>query len=992
MPSSLHFLKARALHTPSILIITGLCLFASGLSALSQSQASNGQMEGRVSDQTGAAVPNAVVEVTNIETGFERNIVADERGLYRIPLLPLGTYRITVEAATFKKLVQDGITLATGQTATVDLYLTPGEVVEVVNVSSDTSIADAGKTDLSRVMNNREVQNLPLISRNPYNFGLLQANVNGRGSRGSPFPSINVNGYLRRVNFLLDGNTNTQGDRGSIRLLFISETYISEIQLVTNGFAAEFGNTPGMIMNVVTPSGANTVHGAVAYRFRRSPFYSRPFNYAGAHLPENKTDNITATIGGPIVKDRWHFYFGYENGSRDDKASAMRLLTISESAKSDLIAAGLSPAIFPPAIPSLERGPYYIFRTDLQINESNRLTMRFNHADLMSKNQINGGINTLERSSDAFAIDHGFAAQIASAGPDALNEFRFQYSQRRSTNNVGQRNEFSGPSPEITIERIAQFGSTASTDSKLPANRITHFQNNLTLTRGSHIAKVGGSFNYYDQTIRSPIISEYTFGSIEGYVAARIGANPSDRRRYLSYEESFGNPDTNFSATTWNVFAQDDWSLSRRLKINFGIRYDFYVVPKADPASLFAASREFRLDKNNIAPRLGIAYALREGRRPTILRLGAGIYYDQPQLAMYQRALQNNGSLKFFNFSFDPTTSSAAPNFPDTFSGSFPAGTPLPPQNIDTIAPDFVNMYAIHSNVQLEQVITENLSLAVGFVHSAGRHIPIYRNINPINPVSFLADGRGVFDRMPSPFTRLEPRFNIIQMAESVGVSQYDSFTLQLTKRFSEGLQFSANYTLSRATDDAPEQNLTTGPLFQALVLSNPYDRALDKGYSFADQRHTFVMTAVGRPQFAFESRALRHILNHNQLGIIATANSGETFNIISDIDLNRDGILTSDRPVGIKRNSGTTPAQFNVDVRYSRFVNFRERYRLEVFGEFQNLFNINSIVQYNNVSVKMETDPVTGELTGPLPNFKARNRSTFQESRQVQLGLKFIF
>ena len=134
---------------------------------------------------------------------------------------------------------------------------------------------------------------------------------------------------VRRVNYLLDGNTNTQGDRAGIRFMIISEIFVSEIQLVTNGFAAEFGNTPGLIMNVVTPSGTNTIHGSVSYRFRRPSFYSRPFFYPSPDdLPENKTDNFTAAIGGPIIKDRWHFYGGYEYVKRDDKAVAARLLTI----------------------------------------------------------------------------------------------------------------------------------------------------------------------------------------------------------------------------------------------------------------------------------------------------------------------------------------------------------------------------------------------------------------------------------------------------------------------------------------------------------------------------------------------------------------------------------------------------------------------------------------------------------------------------------------
>src|SRR6266545_5510462 len=134
-------------------------------------------------------------------------------------------------------------------------------------------------------------------------------------------------------------------------------------------------------------------------------------------------------------------------------------------------------------------------------------------------------------------------------------------------------------------------------------------------------------------------------------------------------------------------------------------------------------------------------------------------------------------------------------------------------------------MYAIHSNIQLEQAITNNLSFAAGYIHSAGRHIAVYRNINLI-PFSFLADGRPVFSRLINPATRFDPRFNNIFIAEASGVSEYNALTLQLTKRFSGGLQFSVNYTLSKATDDAPEQNLSTGA-FPNLMLSDPYNRRL---------------------------------------------------------------------------------------------------------------------------------------------------------------------
>jgi hypothetical protein len=977
-------MKAKALH--NFLILGGLLLVAFVPPIFPQSQALNGQIEGTVIDQTGAAVPNALITATNIETGATRTVSTDESGVYRFPLLPLGIYRIGAEAADFKKFIREGITLTTGQTATIDINLQAGDVKEVVTISADSSVADAGKTDLGRVINNRDVQNLPIPQRNPYNLGRLQANVTGRPLRAFNNANLNVNGYLQRVNYLLDGNWSTQADRPGVRLLFISETYVNEVQLVTNGFAAEFGNTPGMILNVITPSGTNKLSGSAGVRFSRTPFYARPFFYSSPDdLPENNFTDLTATIGGAIIRDRWHFYGGFESVRRDDSASSGALVTISPSDRAQLIAAGLPASIFPASIPISTKRDFYIFRTDLQLNKSNRLTGRFNRSPHIAINLINGGLNTLERGVNNISPDYSFGVQLVSYTPRVLNELRFQYAERIQKI---QRNEFSGSLPSITITGVANFGGSVGAVATVnPLEKVTQIQNNLTRTMGTHVLKFGGGFTFIDDFKREAIVSRYTFSSISAYLAARNGTNS---RSYVRYEETFGNPEIAYRSTFWNYFVQDDWKVTHRLKINYGLRYDLYLTPKADASSLFPASQKFNLDKNNFAPRFGVVYALREGNRPTILRAGAGIYYETPWLNTFERALLKNGDPKFFNISFtgnnNGTTvpSANAPVFPNTFLGSLPPGSALPRQDIDTIAPDFKTMYAIHSNIQLEQAITENLSFAVGYVHSAGRQLPVYRNINRINPVSFLADGRPVFSTAISSATRLDPRFNNILMVESAGVSRYDALSLQLTQRFSRGLQFSANYTLSKATDDAPDGNL------ESLNLSDPTNRNLDKSFSSADQRHTFVMSLVFGPQFNFSNKRLRYFFNNNQFGIIAIANSGERFNIVSGIDLNRDGISTSDRPLGIKRNAGKTPPQYNVDLRYSRFFNLSERYRLEVFSEFQNLFNINSIVQYNNVTVT--TNPTTGELIGELPDFRARNQSTAQESRQFQLGFKFIF
>ncbi|MBL8203040.1 MAG: carboxypeptidase regulatory-like domain-containing protein, partial [Blastocatellia bacterium] len=337
-----------------MLFATALLVFLS-LGSLAQSQALNGQIEGVITDANGASLPNAKIQVTNLDTGTTREATSDTNGLYRIPLLPLGTYKITVESPGFKRLIRAGVTLTTGQIATVEFRLDTGAVSEEVTITADAPIADLGKIDVGRVMNKREVKNLPLVSRNPYNFALLQANVTGRTNSEFGVPRINANGFARRTNYQLDGNNNTQTDRAGIRLMPLSEIFVSEVQLVTNGFAAEFGNTPGLIMNAVTPSGTNQLHGNASYRFRRTAFSARPFFFAGANKPPAIVDDIAGAVGGPLVKDRWHFFTGYEHVVRDLGGEPARALTITEANKAALIAAGVPASAFPANIPTKQK-------------------------------------------------------------------------------------------------------------------------------------------------------------------------------------------------------------------------------------------------------------------------------------------------------------------------------------------------------------------------------------------------------------------------------------------------------------------------------------------------------------------------------------------------------------------------------------------------------------------------------------------------------------
>jgi hypothetical protein len=986
------FCPKDILSKRSTMVVRGAALFvfatalllSANVTGFAQSQALNGQIEGTVSDKNGAFIPNASVKIVNIETGATRNLTTDESGVYRAPLLPLGTYRVTVEAPNFKKLVREGITLTTGQTATVALTLEVGQVSELVTVSADAPIADPGKIDLGRVMNTVEVHNLPLVSRNPYNFALLQSNVTGRPNVEFGVPRINANGYARRTNYQLDGNNNTQSDRSGIRLMPISELFVSEVQLVTNGFAPEFGNTPGLIMNAVTPSGTNAFHGHASYRFRRTSFSARPFfSDPTKPKPKTKVDDFTGAVGGPIIHDRWQFYVGAEKLSRDLAGEPQRVITISQANQQLLTAAGVPAAAFPNSIPTAQKVKFFIFRTDARISDKHSLVGRVNDFRNNSPDNIAGGTQTLERSIDFVDQSDSVGLQLVSTfTPTLLNEARYQYARRYSQNLA---NSHSGPGPSIVITgaQAALFGAPENPNTIAPLETSNQFLDNVTFTRHNHTMKFGGGFNVIRDTQKSGIFARYTFPSIASYVAAKNGTN---RLGYSNYVESFGDPSVSFRSVFYNFFGQDDWKVTPRLKVNYGVRYDLYAVPPAPANAPLAISQKFRTDKNNFAPRLGVVYLLQGGDRPTVVRGSMGFYYDPPQTDLYRRAIQNNGSPVFFNFTFSPTTA-GAPSFPNTL-GSLPAGAALPSQSVEAVAPDFSNLYAFHGNAQIEHALSKNYSLTGGVIYSKGTHLPVYRNINRINPVGTLADGRPIFSSTISAATRLYPQFNNVLLAESAGNSRYYAGTVSLNKRFSRGYQFSANYTLSHSTDDAPEQNLVATQ-FSNLVLSDPTNRARDRGASQADQRHTFVMSFVGRPTFQTENSFLRHLLNDNQLGFIATANSGETFSIVSTTDLNNDGVGagSSDRPLNISRNSGRTPRQLNVDARYSRFVRLTERFNVEVFGEFINVFHIKSIFQVNGA---VATD-AAGNLLAPLPDFTQRNPSAL-DGRLFQLGFKFNF
>lgn len=947
--------------------------------AFAQSQAINGTIEGTVKDASGAVLPGVTITLTNTDTGTQRVVVTNDNGVFRAPLLQLGRFTVSAELSGFSKYEQTGIGLVAGQTVVLNIPMKVGGMTETVTVSADAAVVDLGKTDVGRNITSREIANLPNVSRNPYNFALLQPGVTGTENSEFGVPRFSVNGQALRVNYQVDGNTNTQRDRAGLRMMPMSEVMVREVQVVTSGFAPEFGNTTGLVYNAVTPSGTNTFRGDVGYRWREKSWSAFPFFFQGpktdATRPDNSLNIFTGTLGGPIVKNSLHFYAGSERTFRE----MPRLINIDPG-----IAAQVGVAPQPGAVDANQEVLFLIGKLDWQATASQRLTARTNFfRNDNPLNQAAGGDTALERAADFRDQMWSHAVQaVSTLGVSNLNELRLQVMQRTSRRDASP-GAGTGVSVNINggvvggINNNINFGAPTG-DGELFQQRIYQVVNNFTMLRGNHNFKVGVDYQFIDDTREVPLPATYTFPSVAAYLAAKNGTNT---RGYTTFTQTVA-IESGFDMTNggFSAFIQDDWKVTPNFKFLYGVRYDLNLYNEGIPGSAY--SETFNTDANNFAPRAGFAWTLDEQGK-SVLRGSSVVMYDQMLLAIIEQSFNNSGNPRRVAVSLSPTSANA-PSFPNVLQTA--TGTQ---STIFAMSPDFVSGRTWQSNLTYERALGANYSMSIGGIYARGWDMPVINEFNHINPVSTLADGRGVFSAAVNADTRRDPRFNRIRMVESVGESWYKAMTLQIGKRWNGSLQFDINYTLAKGEDTAPLGGNILSVQGDA-VRSDPANLARDKGPNSLDIRHTLNGSIVALSNWNITNRVLHHILNNNQVSLFVQFNSGLPVQIAGNTDLNRDG-NNGDRPLNITRNSLYLPSRYNVDARFSRFFNLGYRStRLEVQAEFKNLFNTEQI---NGVQTTFPVNATTGAAISSLPaSGNALIPTSGFEQRKFQLGFKLFF
>ena len=405
-----------------------------------------------------------------------------------------------------------------------------------------------------------------------------------------------------------------------------------------------------------------------------------------------------------------------------------------------------------------------------------------------------GGLNDPSSAGSSFIRDNAFAGSLLTTiSPASVNDFRFQVARRHATLRI---NDAAGP--EIQIAGLVDFGRPYDGND---ARTEDHYEGSDTLSwnRGAHLLKAGAVVNRVNLDAYAPdgFGGVFVFPSLAAFITQQPGF----------FLQTFGNPYTRFGVTSYGAFLQDHWSVSPRFTVDLGVRYDFEQLPQI-----------FNQDTNNVSPRIGFAYS--PGAR-WVVRGGFGMFYDRYTLANLNRAMEINGEQAFQQVADGAL---AAALFQRSGGGSLK--TPIASLAPSIFWPDarLATPYSAHTSFSVEHQLSTNMTLALSYLFVRGIKLSRTRNMNLTPPVLVTPENSAQLDAVSgstlqpgSSFfmaARLNPAFNGIYQLEDSASSTYHGFTVSLNRRLAEEFELAANYTFSKAIDDASDfQRTATEPI-----------------------------------------------------------------------------------------------------------------------------------------------------------------------------------
>ena len=949
---------------------------ACGTATDTAAQTRSAVLEGTVRDCSGASISGAEVGVRDAATNQRRTLLTNDRGSFRFGDLGVGTYEIRVDHPGFATYLHAGVTLVIGQTVQLEIELAPAGIAETVSVSAQPSPLDVRQTAVATPVDIERIEELPVRSRNYLEFVLLAPGVAPSRSVSQPGgvaamgdSGFSFGGLRPRSNTLsIDGLDNNDALTGGSRTE-LSLEIVREFQVVTSGWSAENGGASGGAINVITKTGANTLHGDVFLFGQSGALNARsPLDEVGAAKPSLARLRAGLAIGGPLVKDRTFYYTAAEreqmHGQDASKIDAQAISAINAA-----LAAGRFPAL------GTRRLTDGLFATEMsetewsakithQATERHALMVRFagtNRREAPDASDLSGLTDLSARGTNDRRDVAVTGTWMSVLGSRMTNEVRGQVAARRvelrTTDQLG---------PAVLISGVASFGGLYPGGIR-QNQTYAGIGDTLGFTLGSHFVKVGGDLMHVAVT------GIDTWGARGLYAFRTVDTFLNGQPDF--FQQVFGASTVDLRMLRTGVFGQDHWTPRPGLTIDMGLRLDAETY-----------SPHVGVTNRQVSPRIGLAWT------PVgkwVVRGGAGRFADRLVLAALERPSLWDGQRGFAQI---VSGAGAATVFSRAAGGALSSPLDGLAPSISTVRPGRWQSSSLQASVGIEREITANLAASVTGIVVRGRDLPRTVNVNlrpsavamPSDPAT-VESGAPTGQMISRPVfgpNRINPAFSDVFELQPTASSSYRGVSVTLNRRFAGEVEWSAAYTWSHAKDTASDFDEQP---------QNPYAIGEEWGDSRYDERHRFVASALlDLPIGEEEDRkpgdaapgALVRAFSHIEVAAMLAVGSGRAVTpVTGGDDLRTHAFPFTARLPGTARNSLRLPATAALDLRVLKYFNVKPHGKLDLVIEVFNVLNRVNITEVN---------PVYGYSAAPLASF--RRPTSASPARQVQFSIDFEF
>jgi hypothetical protein len=939
------------------------------------------EFRGRIVDQQGAVLPGVTIVLRNQESGQFREAVSGGDGSYLITAVLPGIYEISAELAGFKRFAQRDVRLAVGQVTSLQIRLEVGGLEETVTVTGESPLVDMTSKTVGGNLENQELLDTPVANRNTMGYmqllpGVVAAELTSWGA-----DSVSINGQpYTNTNFALDGGFNNDmwnGGSGGAQVRTPIEA-VSEFQVQTSQYDAEFGWATGGVLNAISKQGTNRFRGSAFGFLQDSALTTTDYftDQLGLEKPNSNQRQLGATIGGPIVPNKMHFFASLERVTQD------RPVTVNIATRPE----------FNKNVVWKDRVWNYLLRVDHQINASHTWAVRWAQELSPQLDQLTSTARTeatRERENDN---DRTLSASINSVlGGTKVNTVRIHYTRENvffGNPGIFESGRQAALPPLLDmltfIDQQSTRASTRIDDTYGFDDTFAWFVPNKA---GDHDVKFGLQYVYAPLRFlnESNMNGTYQFNTDLAFDPA----NPRTYPERLSIRVP-GSLDFLMQGHFVGFFAQDKWRVSPRATLNLGLRYDVEIIPIDEKDNPAFGAGEHPVDGNNISPRVGMNYSL-DDEGTSVIRGGVGLFYQKTPYGPLGNFISNGVYADSFTVLFpeagvDPGPSRGQfPTDPFLLDGPFVNRTLLaslyPPgtlaKNTGDVYldnPDRKSAYSRQYTIGFERQLFPDMAVTVDYVRAENRAQIMRQNLNPPTRVSI---GR------TAPVVRPHPEFaQNVWNPINIGEYNYDALQLQLNKRFRQGYSYRVSYTLARTHGNTGNDVAEIIP----TQVGDDLHLELNEGPSDDDRPNILSINSTfnvpGVPGFSV-SPVLRYM-------------SGTPLTLTdSRFDLNQNGRLDDEfLPAGTYSGTGTDaitvnneggpngargPDFFSLDLRMTYGLGLPAAQRVQFFGE---IYNLTNRANFENPSGDQR-----------LSSFLIlRSLRQGNQSRRGQIGVRFSF